>query len=249
MDRNINIPKILYKCPIVQAIAEMRFDSTINPDNLLSIIYPHLINDFPVLKSLEIPQIFGDDEDNKYHREYHPLYQLENDNFFLRIGPKLISFVVLGEYIGWEKYFNLVSKYFKVLADLKLFENFTRVGVRYLNYFKDNIFTNSMIDLSKNNKSLSNNKIMIKMNDVAETTVNNQPKKIISKMEIYNKTEIIINKETLFGSMIDIDTSVKSDLQLNDVLSTLNKCHNEEKNVFFSLLTDKYIEELTRGNE
>jgi len=62
----------------------------------------------------------------------------------LQIGPKVFSIVNIGEYCGWDLFYENILKAFGTISKLNIVERVMRFGLRYVNVFeKFDIFKQS----------------------------------------------------------------------------------------------------------
>jgi uncharacterized protein (TIGR04255 family) len=145
----MKIPKKITPCPIMEAILEIRFSSIIPEDANFGIIYDKFKDSFSKVEKLPILQLPDQIRSSDSNLIHKPHYKLFSDEFIIQVGPKVFSLVTVGEYPGWDKYFSSINEVFGVLFKLNIIENVNRMGLRYVNIFKDmNIFEKSNLKMS-----------------------------------------------------------------------------------------------------
>lgn len=162
---------------------------------------------------------------------------LFNDNIKIKFSDSSITFNCTTEYIGWNKYANAVESIVSLIFKEKLITEVDRIGLRYINEFYDrDIFSIVSKDII-NYFSRHNLKVPIEyrfqyMDENDQRILFN----IIGKIEDNNSKKLL--------SLIDLDV-IKEKLSLNntdEVIKTLNRLHNTEKEIFFDLLDVDFIE-------
>lgn len=136
--------------------------------------------------------------------------------------------------MGWDifsdKLFTIVAK----AEQVAIINDVKRVGIRYINFFEADIFKH--INL---NVTLSEQQIAYK-NTIIRIEVEQESYK--STLQIANK---IINNERS-GSIIDIDTFITEGLEnfFKNKEELIANGHAKEKELFFSLLKDDFLQTL-----
>lgn len=235
----MKIPISIDPCPIVEAIIEVRIDTKTPGEAILGVVYNEFKADYPDIEKLPILQIPEQFRSSDPNLMFKPYYQLKNDRTIIQIGTKVVSFVNVGEYLGWstfsEKGYNVFER---------LFHNFEikkthRVAVRYVNLFKEsNIFNNLKLQIKLSDQDFSKHEI----NLVANVPSSN----CSSRLSIVNNAQVSVNNKTHSGSMVDIDTVITDcpediHTSISTFKSCIEKAHDEEKKLFYQLLRDDYI--------
>ena len=230
------LPLKITPCPIWEAIVEIRFDSDVEPDAIFGILYQKVKNEYPKVEKLPILQIPEAVRLQEPGLLQQPYYKLLCDNLSLRIGPKIFSVICTKEYIGWEKFSEILEKNFNAIDELKIVKKVKRFGVRYINFFeKTNIFDNIVVQITKNKKPL--------IYDGQHIKVTTNVDGIVNKMQIANNTRLIGRKNT--GSVIDIDVSLKEPQNFfENKTKIIENCHRVEKESFFELLKKDFLKTL-----
>lgn len=228
---NRKLPKEIENCPIVDAVAEIRFQSKVNPSVIFGIIYSVLQKDFKNIQNLPILQLPEPIRISDPNLKYKPLYKISNKEFVVQIGSDVISIGSYPKYVGWSRFSNKIFDILNRIDTLKVIGKVERVGLRYINFFSDNIFDNIKLGISLNTKKYQFNNTVIRA-DIPQG--------------IYSSTLQISNNaisNSVHGSIIDIDTHKEKGLQnfFKDKESIINEGHQKEKELFFDLLKDDYL--------
>lgn len=232
------LPKKISPCSIKEAIFEIRFHSSLPDDAIFGIIFNSVKDQYPSkpisLPILQIPQEIRQQDPNL---KYAPHYKLQNEFFHLQIGPKTVSLINVNEYKGWDEFQPKIISLFKQLQNLNLFEDILRIGLRYMNvYPNEDIIKTAGMEVKLPNSPLDSNNINI------TALIENSP--LLSNMRVVSGAQITTNDQTENGSLIDIDTYTMNvgAIQFEDLLTSI---HEEEKRIFFDILGEKYLQQLT----
>jgi uncharacterized protein (TIGR04255 family) len=239
----MEIPKKISPCPITEAIVEMRFKSKVPEEAIFGVLYSEFKSDFPEVEKLpilQIPEHFRSNDPNLIHK---PWYKLKNnDKYIIQIGPRMFSLINVGEYVGWIDFSSKIKDVFGRLINTLAIENFVRIGLRYINVFQDkNIFKDSNLNIELNGKSLTDNEINI---------ITVLPYEYcMQKLIIINPANVEAEGIIKNGSVIDIDTFLKEcpiecGKSIDLLMECINNAHEEEKQLFFSLLSMEMIKSL-----
>lgn len=233
------LPKKISPCPIIEATIELRFSSAILPDAIFGIIYQEFKDEFSgkagKLPILQLPEAIRSIDPSL---KYQPYYKLVAGNLIFQIGPRVASLSNVNDYVGWETFSKKIKDTFSKLQTLKIIKSVERLGIRYINFFKEDIFNNINVSIVLNGKPLETLKTTLK----AEIQEDN----FINVLQIANRARVKVQDGTLTGSVIDINT-ISKDIEgsfFEGMESLLEKGHNFEKVLFFSLLKKEFLSAL-----
>ena len=238
----MKIPVKLNLCPIIESVFEIRFDSNLDANIVFALIYGKLKDDFPTIEALPLSEVPASMRDTDPNLKYQPAYKLhykDNENIVLQICAKSVGFSFTPEYCGWKEFRSFVNRYLNVIHETGVIGRLVRIGFRVINFIDGNVFDGEKIKL---NIRIGEKEIPYK-----ETTI----KTVFSEGE-YHSTVSIINQARLnnstpirIGSVIDVDTfSVTCERFFDNASEFLEDIHKSEKKVFFSLLTNQFLESL-----
>jgi len=237
----IEMPKKIIPCPIVNAIVEIRFGNSRNKtDNeIYSLIKDELETNSGKSLNEKLQKL-------NFSHLLTNQYLLKDKNLVIQYGNDIISIINEIEYIGWEKFFKKIKKIWDKILKSDFIISFDNLTVKYINLFEEkdfktkNIFNKSTIDITLNKNNIMNKNINLSIND----NLNNTLKRYININNKVNATigDAKIHKE---GSLINISIHT-NDFDKNNLYDKINLCHNEVKKTFFSLLNDKFIEEIKK---
>lgn len=237
---NHKLPVSLGKSPIIDALIEIRFITSLFKNAVFGVIYNEIRSDYPgavvQLPILQIPEQIRDQDPNL---KFKPTYRIENEKYVIQIGSDVLSIGCKVPYVGWDEFYNHSKLIINRLITKNIIGTVTRLGVRYINFFDNNeMLNNCNISLSISNYDFSNTLIRseIKKDGFVSTLQ-------FSDNARYKPNPILAEK---VGSLIDIDTSKQyydASFQQN-IDSELLGAHKCEKELFFSLLKDHFISSL-----
>ncbi len=229
------LPRKISPCPISEAIIEIRYETDSPGEAVFGMVYSAFRQDFPESKKqpvLSIPeQIRKIDPNLMYLPEHH----LVNGNFMLLVGPRSFALAVTGEYCGWTELSRKADEVFDRLHRLEFIRGVTRVGLRYINVFSFDILTRSTLRLIRGDTPLASRSSQI----VAQIPSGN----FENTLRVANGAVVKMGASIVGDSIVDIDVSLTKDLGgfFGHRKSILDAAHEEEKKLFFSLLTEEYL--------
>ncbi len=230
----MQLPKQISPCPIKDAILEIRFTSQIHPNAVFGVIYHKLQSELSKVENLPILQLPEDIRSKDPNLHFKPYYRMSGNGYIVQIGPDVISINSYPEYLGWEKYSKIIFHILENIEELGIVESILRVGIRYINFFSEDIFNHINLNINFGNEILDNK------NTVVRTDIEDE--EFISTLQITNNANI----NNTSGSIIDIDTFKETELseffKIKEEL--INKAHLTEKYLFFKLLKEDYIKAL-----
>ncbi len=231
------IPQRISPCPIIEAIVEIRFESVMPPDAVFGVLYNEFKSDYSKVEKLPILQLPETVRNNDINLKFQPHYKLIHDNYLLQIGPNVLSVVNNNNYAGWKDFSLKITDTFSQLNKLSLVKNTVRLGIRYINFFKLDIYENINLLFLLNNDPL-----------IAEQTLFRCTLKtgnFLTNLQIANNAEVTVQNVLEKGSVIDIDTYFQKkgedNLDLSNIVDILEEGHLEEKKLFFSLLNNDFL--------
>ncbi len=233
------LPKRISPCPIVEAIVQIRFSSAVLPDAVFGIMYQEFAKDFSgkveKLPILQLPEPIRAVDPNLM---YQPHYKLRNANLVLQVGPRVASLSNSKEYMGWDDFSRKLIEVFSRLQKLSIVKAVERLGIRYINLFKDDIYNNINLRILMDDQPLRTLRKTLR----AEL----EDSGFITTLQIANPAKIQLQTQAIEGSVIDIDVARQSfDTDFfQDMEDILQKGHNIEKKLFFTLLKKEFLNTL-----
>lgn len=234
------IPASINPDKIVEAIVEVRFNSTLPDEAIFGIIYSAINDQFDDLKKLPIMQMPDAMRTQDPQLRYQPYYHLtsKNSKVILRIGPRVINFIAKAPYIGWSNFSEIVFDALDKISKSKVINVYEKIGVRYVNYFEEAILNDINVVFTVNSDPIKEKETFIR--------IVKEDEKYTVALQLTNNQTILIDKKENYGSLIDIDYTytVRKKESHDEIKVIISEAHNKEKSMFFSLLSEKKIESL-----
>lgn len=237
-----SIPKKLSKCPLVDALIEIRFEASVPNSAVFGMIYSHLKDNFPGnIINLPVSQLPEQIREKDPNLKFRPLYRIESSKVILQIGTNVISVSSIIPYIGWNELSSNAEKVIDVLIKNEIINRVTRLGHRYINFFSEDVLPKLELYLKKGDTI---SKDHFENTYIRTTIVENNFTNLIQIMNDAHYGSG--NSNVQEGSIIDIDSfcEYEGDSFLVNYKDELLKSHKSEKKVFFSLLNRELIESL-----
>ena len=230
------LPCSINPCPIIEAIFEVRFESSLPDDAIFGIVYNQFKDEFQQVEQLPVLQLPAAIRNQDPNLKFTPHYKIKKDNFIIQIGPRVFSLANLKDYCGWDKFSKKIYDTYNKLSELKLINKHYRTALRYINVFPDiNIFNKSNLKILLNDEQINDNKINFSSEFPYEYGASN--------LKLINHAEVAIENQVIKGSIIDIDTNVEIDKFVN-FQDAIGCAHHAEKTLFFNLLGSEFLSSL-----
>jgi uncharacterized protein (TIGR04255 family) len=233
--KEMKLPKTITPCPIKDALLEIRFSTKMHPNAVFGLIYNALRHDFlnkvESLPILQLPEALRAADPNF---RYKPHYKISNDTIVVQIGPDVLSISSFPKYIGWEAFSKKIISIIDKVEKIKIIDKVNRLGIRYVNFFESDIFTNINVKICIQEKNINYK------NTVIRTEIGHKDFK--STLQIANNAY----NQTTAGSVIDIDTFKENGLDdfFKQKETIINSGHTKEKELFYSLLKKEFLTSL-----
>ncbi|MCF0071810.1 TIGR04255 family protein [Dyadobacter sp. CY261] len=217
------------------AIIQLRFEKVGEVEQVSATFAEQMGTDF---QEIEVPEAAEISAGNK---EFIKVYIHKEGKYRLVLTDKAISFNIVNGYVGWYQYSAFIKKTIRCLLDEGHYSELSTLGVRYISIFDETpIFNNitPVISFSPLSQEAKNAQFTIELD--------RSPHKVVVTL-LNSITRQIDGSNNVMFSVVDIDTSspFRSSLfSVDAVMLKLNECHNEQKEVFFSLLKEDFIKSL-----
>jgi len=235
----MRLPVKITPCPIREANIELRFESNVPTDAVFGIVYSAVKNSYGDPTPMPIVQLPAFVIDSDPNLQYQAHYKIAKDDFLLQIGPRVIALAAVGDYPGWSEYRNEAVSVLRMIEKLDFISGVLRFGLRYINTFEFDIFEKIKLQIA-----LSGGPIASKESYV----------RLLSEDENFNTLLQVANGAMIQtddgvqtkGSLVDIDVSLRpiNGSLFSDIESILDRAHNIEKQQFFELLQEDFLQQL-----
>lgn len=232
----MKLPVEISPNPLVTSTIELRFSSQAPSNSLFPAVYKAFLNDLP---SFELSNLPTEIKIGNPQFKYAPDYVLSNENYKLSFSNSVLSFEHVSEYQFWKNYFPFVSKCFQTFFKIVQTEYIERIGVRYASVLDKTENANQVLisvpslGLSGYEQKFEHYRSFIKVGNLNLL------------LQIFDNAKAMKKDQTISGVYIDIDASFNEKIVPGqEVLNIIDKLHDEQKKLFFSLLKPEYINTL-----
>jgi hypothetical protein len=232
--------KSIEKCPIVDSIIEIRFETSIDSNAVFGVIYGQILDMYKgKVQNLPESQLPPAVRESNPALRYKPLYKIEGDKTIIQIGPNVICLGAKIPYKGWDEFSSIFKKIINKLLRVQIITRVTRLGIRYVDFFPGDIKNNITMKLVMNEKYTP-------IGEFIRSTIIDEG--FYNVIQFYNNVNYnnVKTKEITVGSLIDIDTSKEySDSYfLEHLEDELNIGHDKNKKLFVATLEPDFLESL-----
>lgn len=230
------LPKEITPNPLIGSTVEIRINSDIDKKKLLSTVFTQFQNDLPTLTHSSIPEQIKA-LDPKLH--FTPDYVLSNDNYSLSFSTRVISFENTSDYTLWANYYPFIINSLKRFYSLGIIKSIDRIGVRYASIFEN---TPSISEVLKETPIIHFENYKPRFGlfncDLSNDRIN-------MHLQIAGNAAVTKNNKIRTGCLIDIDAFIMKKIEPDEnVFTIIEELHQEEKELFWELLSDSFKEKL-----
>jgi uncharacterized protein (TIGR04255 family) len=234
----MRLPKRLQKNPIIDAIAEVRFSSSIPNDAVIGLVYSKLQDTFGKPENLPVLQIPAALRENDPNLKYQPCYRFTKPGNVLLVGPHNVALSTY-PYSDWGAASPLLNDVLSRLYDVRLFDRIERIGLRYVNFFENlNIFDHSTLVLKVRNTSIANQSVTLR------TEASSNDFKVVTQAS--NRATAQVASVSKSGSILDLDIT-KENLNIaaeplpSSLMNLFVSANRAADSAFFNVLADDFI--------
>ena len=237
-EQSETLPEFISPCPLIDAIFSVWFETNLPPEVVFGVVYQEFSKDFSAITTL--PSAFVQPEFLKANPalSHQPTHRLDGNDLTLLVGSDNFAVGMRGQYPGWAKLKPSFLGVFNRFDALGISKRLERFGLRYINFFDSDILSRLNLQYSIKGQSLGDTQTFFR-------TVLGRRKYRLS-LQVMNGVTLPSLPGQL-GSLIDIDTFLNKPDTRNRAQSVeefLNGAHDEEKKLFFDLLTDELLKSL-----
>jgi len=232
----MKIPKRLKRNPIIEAIAEVRFTSSLPSEAIIGLVYDNIKDKFGQPKSLPILQLPAAIREKDPNLRYQACYRFEKPGNVLLVGPRNIALSTT-TYTDWAAATPLLLELLTKFHQMKLFQSVERIGLRYVNFFENlNIFEHITLSVKIGNESIAERSIVLR----TETDV--QGFKVITNLS--NTAESLVSGQKRNGSLVDLDITnehleLRGELLPEELLRLFTEANQLADDAFFGLVKEE----------
>jgi uncharacterized protein (TIGR04255 family) len=236
----VKLPIKISPCPLVETVAEIRFEPEVPGQAVFGLAYQSLRKSFPQVVTLPTASLPEPAVEQNPALKYQPHYRLDAERFSVMIGPRTIAVATRGDYPGWATVFPKFAETLHEVLATGLARRVERFGLRFINFFDGNVLPNLHLTISLSGTPIIGSETFFKtVLDLGEVRAVLQVGKDLMLQVPFKPVGI--------GSIVDIDCFVPfppSPKFLDEEVSRfLEVAHNREKETFFSLLREEFLQQ------
>ena len=235
----VRLPKQIDPCPIVESVAEIRFETSLPDDAVFGVVYNAVKERYPSVEKLPILQIPEAIRSGNPDLVILPQYRLRGERFMIQVGPRSISSAVTGPYPGWHDWRTEINYAFDKIQRIDVIHAVTRFGLRYIDVFDGDVFPKLVLKLGV---------------DQENVTSPNMGLRVVFDRGRFNCL-LQINNDSVFGvegtpasrrSVLDVDTYLVGGEGefFTQAEMFLEEAHATQKELFFGLLSPQFLASL-----
>lgn len=235
----MRIPKRLNRNPIVDAIAEVRFTSSLPSEAILGVVYENVRENFgkpATLPILQLPTVLREKDPNL---KYQACYKFTKPGNVLLVGPHNVA-LSTNPYTDWDTTTPVLSDLLSRFDEIELFQSIERIGLRYINFFeKLNIFEHLTLSLAVNSQSIAKQSIVLRTEAPVEGF------KVITN--IANAADTSISGQQKKGSILDLDVihespDVSKESTPEALIRLFTRANKLADDAFFGLMKEEFLD-------
>lgn len=241
------VPVSLEKDPIVEAVFEVRFDSTEQQpaDLLIGLLFSKLRLQFPTSRRLPFADIPRPMRDADPKLRFQPLHALEGAGHRILISDKAIALSQLKPYPGWNSFREDIVRLVEAVHQTGIVSGVTRCSLRYLNVLTEgepNDLKKFRLDLNIADLPLRGPGFALQ----AEV----EREECIAVLQLTSGATVVAStsseKFATTGFLVTVDTVRQAGLEefWENPLDFLEQLHRVGKQVFFGLLASDVVSSL-----
>lgn len=230
------LPTRIKPCPIVEAAVEMRFVSNEPWRNMPGLLAPRLRGRYPQDSELPLagmPEAVRLQDPNL---AFQPLVQYESPKFLFRFGPRAATLITRpNQYPGWQLFRDELHWLWSQMADAQFVREGERLGMRYVDFFKEDIFLKLILNISVDDKAIrgveQTYSVVVPDGDAT------------ARLVLANAALLRTGQEARKGSVLDLDVwrRLTSEDFFAEARTHIERLHDINKRLFFGLLKPDFL--------
>ena len=239
----MKIPKSIEPDRIKDAIIEVHFESELPNEINLGLFFGVLKEYYKYSnKSLGTKQLTSNSAsfEKEITLSLGGVSLFYNDEIKFQINQNSIAFNCIDKYILWENYSKQIANVLQLMLNVNSIKSFSRVGVRYVSeYINSDLVDSTNFSFSFGMPEVASKSYSFRSEfDIEQFTV---------VLNLSNNIPVIIDSNLTPISIIDIDViSTNFDIgnSFEKLFNIINNAHNLEKEIFFKILKDSFLNSL-----
>jgi uncharacterized protein (TIGR04255 family) len=128
----VSLPRRLKKEPLIEAIFELRFESTIQVCEILAGTLFSLLDGDKSFERLPLSEIPAQMRNADANLAYSPLVRLKWDRYFISVGDRSLSVSCQYPYPGWAQFLPAILKILEHISGKNLISKVSRYALKYI---------------------------------------------------------------------------------------------------------------------
>ena len=240
VDTPEKLPISIDPCPIVEVVAEVRFQTSLPTQAIPGVVYGAISQHFPnmvTLPAAALPEEVGKLNPSLFYQAH---YRLEGDRGVVLVGPRHVGLALKSvPYPGWPSLGNGLKNTLAPIVTANFITKIERLGLRYINFFEGNVLPRLALSFI--------------IAGAPVTALGTTFRAILDEGECKVLLQIangmaLVNVPEKIGSIIDLDCfaelpSITGDLNRSFSVFIEN-AHTAEKRLFYRLLKPDFLQSL-----
>lgn len=232
------LPNKLAKEPIIDAVFELRMQSSFPLSSVLTGIFFSKLDGEKIIENLPITNLPKQFRDTDPNLKFAPLIKIHWGNFMLLISDQSVAVACKLPYPRWANLKDAIKTVINVIEESNLITGIDRYSMKYVNIIDSSGIFNKAdlvnLKMTLGDYTLSNQNFQLRI----EIPDNN----FISAIQIVSDANVVLpNEESRSGLVIDIDTIINVNYLPSQIYenldSHLEEIHLASKKLFFSCLS------------
>lgn len=219
--------------PVIEAVAEIRFESTLPSAVLFGKMYESLGNEYSDVETmpiLEMPeQLIKQQPDLKYAVHY----RLKNTEHIISIGSNVLGISRICNntpYKTWDDYLLVIKQVIDCLKNARIVSHVTRSSVKYINFYPGENKLEARLKLGLQFDAIANSYDELTANFT--TTLPDDAKLVVAVGTRAQVTNPPFDKEK--GILFILEAFEEKDMALEDAISKFELLHQHVEDAFFN---------------
>lgn len=231
------LPNKISPCPIIEATVELKFNSSLPKGAVFGVIYNAVKEKFGTVEKLPTAMLPSHVLENDPNLQYKALYKLTDGYFNAQVGYDVVSLHSPSSYVGWVSFSDNIVSFFEKINRSGAVNKPVSLVLRYLNFFEVDIFKNINLQVQMFNEPYTGDNLVMRTEFFKEGFTN------VLQLANNIKVEGAIGQKQ--GSLIDIICALHEPENLfNNIRDIINNAHQFEKELFFKLLKNEFLDSL-----
>jgi uncharacterized protein (TIGR04255 family) len=233
------LPTRIDPCPIVEAIAEIRFVSAVPEQVILGLIYAQVRERFPGNVLLPLALIPVEARLLNPALIYQPTAQFPSEEFLIQVGSRVAGLAIKPtRYPGWPRMRTEIAYLFEALQKAAFISEAERLALRYTNFFEDDVYQKIKLNVLLDGKAYRSHEMAIMTSFPMGAAT--------ARLSVANNAVATIDGKAVPGSILDVDVWFSSlDFDLFERgLESFEEAHLLQKQIFFGLLKPEVVASL-----